>query len=84
MSEVAILADHISDEDLGRELNKSLKTLWRWHKEGRGPRRIKIGKEIFYSRASVAEWLKSLESGGPKRQRSRSVPEPRRQRGRAA
>ena len=56
------LDSYIERSALARALKKSVRTLDRWHTERRGPRRTKIGRSIYYSRKSVAAWLRSLEA----------------------
>jgi predicted DNA-binding transcriptional regulator AlpA len=33
--------------------------IYRWNHNGSGPKRIQIGKKIFYRRADVIEWIDS-------------------------
>jgi predicted DNA-binding transcriptional regulator AlpA len=58
----SILNEFFTEDALARELSTSRKTLARWEKAGRGPRRTKIGKRIFYSHRAVREWLQSCEA----------------------
>jgi predicted DNA-binding transcriptional regulator AlpA len=57
------LGDFISEDALALELKKSPKTIARWRKSGRGPRPAKIGRNFFYRRSSISEWLISCEKG---------------------
>jgi predicted DNA-binding transcriptional regulator AlpA len=61
-----LLRDFFSEEQLARELEIGRKSLHRWHREGRGPERIKLGKRVYYKRSAVAVWLSSLTSGDRK------------------
>jgi hypothetical protein len=45
---------------LAREINKSERTLDRWHALRFGPPRIQLGKTILYPRAGFLEWLRGL------------------------
>ena len=49
----------VSRDDLARQLNKSTRTLDRWHVERSGPRRTKIGKSIYSHARDVSEWIES-------------------------
>ena len=42
-----LLSDFFSEEQLARELEIGQRTLHRWHREGRGPERTKLGKTRF-------------------------------------
>ena len=56
-----ILDELISIEALAAELGKNRRTLDRWHKLGRGPPRTLLGREIFYRRDAVRQWLAEQE-----------------------
>ena len=57
-----LLRGFFTEEQLARELGIGRKSLHRWHREGRGPERTKIGKRVFYERSAVEAWLSSLSS----------------------
>jgi predicted DNA-binding transcriptional regulator AlpA len=57
-----LLRDFFTEEQLARELEIGRKSLHRWHREGRGPERTKLGKRVFYRRSAVEAWLSSLSS----------------------
>ena len=57
-----ILAGYITPEQLTHELDRSLITLARWRHKRIGPRFIKVGKQVFYSKESVRRWLERLET----------------------
>ena len=70
---IRVLRDYLSEQQLAEELTIARKTLHRWHREGRGPSRTKLGKRVFYSRSAVEEWLSSREqprARGAKRSRA--------------
>jgi predicted DNA-binding transcriptional regulator AlpA len=58
----SVLENFVREEALARELKISRKTLGRWRKSGRGPRPAKIGRDIFYRRSAIEEWLLACES----------------------
>ena len=64
------LAGHVSEHDLAREMNISLRTLRRWAQERSGPVVTKIGRRVFYSRESVAVWLRGREQKPCRRARA--------------
>lgn len=66
------LSGHVSEHDLAREMNISLRTLRRWAQERSGPVVTKIGRRVFYSRESVAVWLRGREQK-PCRRRARAA-----------
>ncbi len=53
--------DYLSSEELALALNVSRRTLHRWGRLRKGPPSIKVGRSVYYSRASVEQWLLSLE-----------------------
>ncbi len=56
-----LLHDFLTEDELAKELAVAKKTLHRWNKEGRGPKRTKIGRRVVYRRGSVREWLAGCE-----------------------
>lgn len=56
-----LLKGFLTEDQLALELLTSKKSLARWHKQGRGPKRTRVGRRIFYSRAAVTEWLARCE-----------------------
>ncbi|MCZ6495914.1 MAG: DNA-binding protein [Alphaproteobacteria bacterium] len=56
-----LLKDYDSEADCARGLDKSRRTLQRWHRLGIGPPRTLIGKTISYRRESVRDWLIAQE-----------------------
>jgi hypothetical protein len=53
--------DYLTQQDLARELNVSVRTIARWHVERIGPPRIVVRRLLLYRRAAVREWLESRE-----------------------
>lgn len=56
-----LLAGYLTLAELARELRVARKTLDRWHVEGKGPVRAKIGRRVCYTRKSVLRWLAACE-----------------------
>jgi len=42
-------------------LGVSRRTLSRWARLRKGPPRVKVGRSIYYRRAAIHDWLKSIE-----------------------
>lgn len=53
--------DFLTAKQVSDFLSISRRTLCRWHRMRRGPPRIKIGRSVLYRRASVHDWLRSVE-----------------------
>jgi len=49
--------DLMTGEETADHLGLNPKTLQRWAREGRGPRRVRIGSRIYYFRPDVQSWL---------------------------
>ena len=56
-----VLAGHISENELAKQLGLTARTLWRWRRQRRGPDVTVIGRQIWYSRDAVARWLEQRE-----------------------
>jgi hypothetical protein len=56
-----LLAGFYTPEQLASELKRNRRTLARWAALGEGPPITRVGRQIFYRKASVAAWLESLE-----------------------
>jgi hypothetical protein len=55
--------DLISDKDDGDRIFKNSKiTRSRWRRNGEGPPFIKIGRQIFYRRDRLCDWLQAHEA----------------------
>lgn len=59
-----VLADYLTRSELARELNRSERTLDRWHQLRIGPPRSRIGSMVIYRRAALGEWLRAQEKRG--------------------
>jgi hypothetical protein len=57
----SVLDGYISETDLARRLNRSVRTLQRLAARRRGPPRTKIGRLIFYNVDHVRDWLAQQE-----------------------
>jgi hypothetical protein len=64
-----LLAEWISREQLAQQLMVTPDTLSRWEAKRVGPPCMRIGRKVFYRRASVEQWLLSREQSQPVRQR---------------
>ena len=57
---------YVTCDDLANWLKVSRRTLLRWTRLGKGPPSVKVGRSLYYRRASVEDWLASLElADGP-------------------
>jgi hypothetical protein len=56
-----VLADYVGEDELARQLKKSLRTLQRERRALRGPPYVLIGRFIYYKRSSVRDWLDQRE-----------------------
>lgn len=54
--------DFLTDDELASELRRTTVTLRRWRRQRIGPPFIKIGREVFYRRAAVLDWLRRIET----------------------
>ena len=54
-------SEYLSCDDVADLLKVSRRTLHRWARLQKGPPSIKIGRSVHYRRASVEQWLLSLE-----------------------
>jgi predicted DNA-binding transcriptional regulator AlpA len=53
--------DFLDRQQLAAELGVGVRTIIRWDAMRIGPPRVKIGRQLYYNRASVREWLTSIE-----------------------
>lgn len=53
--------EYMSSADACRLLTISQRTLHRWGRLRKGPPSIKVGRQVYYRRAAVEQWLLSLE-----------------------
>lgn len=63
----SLLADLISREELAIELGLASDTLARWEARQIGPPPTRIGRRVFYRRASVQDWIAAQEQSRPAR-----------------
>ncbi len=49
-------------EDLARLFQVTRETVFRWNSGGTGPRRVLIGRRVYYRSSDVKEWLNARES----------------------
>ncbi len=59
-----LLGGYDTEAECARGINKSPRTLQRWHRLGIGPPRTLIGKTIAYRRDGVRDWLLAQEQAG--------------------
>jgi predicted DNA-binding transcriptional regulator AlpA len=59
--DIGLLDDWISRHDLAISLGVSEDTLWRWDAKHTGPLSIKLGRKVYYRRATVRSWLEARE-----------------------
>jgi predicted DNA-binding transcriptional regulator AlpA len=72
---IALAEKFMSQEEVAELLGVSVATLLRWHHAGKGPPRVKIGRQIYYDATSAEDFM-SLEA-------ARGLRTKRRNRGRA-
>ena len=56
-----LLEGYDTEAECARGINKSPRTLQRWHRLGVGPPRTLIGKTVAYRRDGVRDWLLAQE-----------------------
>ena len=54
-------SDYLTDKQLAKELRISTRTFARLHEKRQGPPRVRVGRKVFYRRASAIAWLESRE-----------------------
>ena len=57
----SILSGYLSKSELAGQLNRSERTLDRWHELRVGPPRVVIGRTVLYRIEAVLEWLQECE-----------------------
>ena len=60
-SAAPILDGYMTEDQLAKEIDRSVRTIARWRAIGEGPRYVRLGRQIFYRKTSVAAWLAGLE-----------------------
>ena len=56
-----LLADFLTEAQLGQMLNRNVRTLRRWNASRQGPPRIVVGRTILYRKSSIVDWLAKHE-----------------------
>jgi len=56
---VADNADLMTGDETADNIGVNPKTLQRWAREGRGPRRVRLGNRVYYYKPDVQAWLES-------------------------
>jgi hypothetical protein len=56
-----ILSEFLTKEELAAQLGRNPRTLDRWDVLGVGPPRTRVGRTIYYARATVLRWLAAQE-----------------------
>jgi predicted site-specific integrase-resolvase len=59
-----LLADFLTQHEAAVELKVCERTLDRWRRLGEGPPITKIGRRVYYRRATVRAWLCAREHRG--------------------
>ena len=54
-------SDLISEREFAALLGKSLRTVRRWSVERTGPRRTRLGRSVYYSKAAIRQFLEQRE-----------------------
>jgi hypothetical protein len=49
--------------DLAAHLKRTNETILDWHREGKLPPAMKVGRHLLWSDATIRTWLASLEGG---------------------
>jgi hypothetical protein len=61
-----LLNDYLDDSGLAEELRVSIRTVWRWRAERKGPPCTRLGKKVLYRRSTVKQWLEAREQAQPR------------------
>jgi predicted DNA-binding transcriptional regulator AlpA len=56
---VADNPDLMTGDETADDIGVNPKTLQRWAREGRWPKRVRIGNRVYYFRPDVQAWLQS-------------------------
>jgi excisionase family DNA binding protein len=54
-------SEYLTSDEVSDWLKVSRRTLHRWARLRKGPPSVKIGRSVYYRRASVEQWLLALE-----------------------
>lgn len=53
----------ITPAELAKELGICVETLKRWHRAGKGPPKLMLGRFPYYSKSTVRDWMQSGACG---------------------
>ena len=56
-----LLEDYLSENELAKQLKKTPRTLQRWRRNRIGPPHTPMGRDIYYRREAVLEWLRARQ-----------------------
>jgi predicted DNA-binding transcriptional regulator AlpA len=56
-----LLDDYLTPEELADEFGICLETLKRWHRSGKAPPKVMLGRFPYYSKSTVRAWMQSQE-----------------------
>jgi predicted DNA-binding transcriptional regulator AlpA len=56
-----LLGDYITPAELAAEFGICLETLKRWHRSGKAPPKVMLGRFPYYSKSTVRAWMQSQE-----------------------
>ena len=56
-----LLGDYMTPVELAAEFGICLDTLKRWHRAGKGPPKVMLGRFPYYSKSTVRAWMQSQE-----------------------
>lgn len=62
MSVYDVAGELYSVEDLARLLGVTKETVFRWNSGGTAPRRLMIGRRVYYRRSDVRDWINARQS----------------------
>jgi predicted DNA-binding transcriptional regulator AlpA len=65
----SITNELIRERDLAQQLQVHIMTLRRWHAQGIGPSRVSVGRQRYYRRSAVLNWLEQHQEQGIARRR---------------
>jgi predicted DNA-binding transcriptional regulator AlpA len=60
--DVGLMGEYFTEDELAQQLDVATRTLDRWDREGRGPKRTKLGRRVLYKKSTVAAWLGACEA----------------------
>ena len=57
----SVMAEFLTRDEMAEQFGVSVRTLDRWHRLGRGPPRISIGRKRLYRVGAYRDWIKENE-----------------------